>query len=121
MIYDEIEAAISEGYHIHCETKEETQNATNMLLKLGYVHGTSGYSKRYAEGNIGDELRNSRCYSWYAAPFVHNGMVEYGAMYYYDEQIEYSEFENYYNFKMGISAEDGTEIRCDMKQLFALL
>lgn len=123
MTYDEIEAVISDGYYIHCKTKEETYNATNMLLELGFKHGGSGYSKRYADGDIQDELcSDDSISSWYANPTIYgDAEIEYDAREHPDRQIEYSEFENYYEFKMGMPAEDGIEICCDIKQLFALL
>lgn len=123
MTYDKIKAMISDGYYIHCKTKKETYNATNMLLELGFKHGRSGYSKMYADGDIRDELpSNDNISSWYANPtIIDGGEIEYDAKEYPNMQIEYCEFEDYYNFKMGAFVEDGTEICCDMKQLFALL
>lgn len=58
-----------ENFVVKCSTLEETAQATNMLLDIGFVHGSSGYSKRIAEGD--NEER-------YMIPFITDrGKIEY--------------------------------------------
>ena len=60
---------LEDGRRINCETVEERCLATNLLLKIGYRHGKSGYSKKYCDPSNQERL--------YMCPYVWNGMIEY--------------------------------------------
>ena len=57
------------GRRINCETVEERCLATNLLLKMGYRHGKTGYSKKYCDPSNQDRS--------YMCPYVSNGAIEY--------------------------------------------
>ena len=57
------------GHRINCETVEERCLATNLLLKMGYPHGKTGYSKKYCDPSNRDKS--------YMCPYVSNGAIEY--------------------------------------------
>lgn len=111
--------ALRDGKYIACKTKQQTQAVTNMLLDLGFKHGKSGYSRRYAEGDIQDELDTSNAFrhSWYSNPCVNSdNRIEYHARI-SNKDIQYDEFVAYYTETMG--KED--DVRCDTEQLFAMI
>lgn len=113
--------ALHDGKYIECDTKQKTYNATNMLLDLGFKHGDSGYSTRYAVGDISDELyvsdyRNT-IRSWYCNPCItKNDQIEYEARI-SSGTIPYDDFVAYYEETMW--GEDITQY--DVEQLYSMI
>lgn len=68
--YDEfIQRFWESNFYVNCITLEETAQATNMLLDIGFRHGNSGYSERIASGDNEEE---------YMIPFLDDrGRIEY--------------------------------------------
>lgn len=115
--FSKVDTALANEKYIICTTKEQTRDVTNMLLALGYGHGDSGYSKRYARGDIRDEVYASGCRMWYSNPCVIGNGIEYNA----NETIgtiPYESFVEYYYERIGCSADD---INVDVQQLFDMI
>lgn len=69
--YEEVLELLRDGEDVYCSTPEEVRLATNAMLGIGFEHGYSDYSKRYADGDF------------------HEGEEFYNILTFYQNRIEY--------------------------------